>query len=87
MCRVTASELRLDGGCFAVGLKDGILEREEGFLSSGFAAQIARDGDIDYTAGRYGRGKENGGKFDLKMEQVSQGKYRALLDRFLASNG
>lgn len=62
---IPAADYRWGGGSKAVGGKDGRLERGEGFLGDRFGVGIARDCDVYYGAGGYGRREKDGGKFDL----------------------
>ena len=41
------------------------MESGERLMGEGFGMGIAGDGDVDYGAGGYGGGEEDGGKFDL----------------------
>jgi hypothetical protein len=54
----------------AVGVVDFGLEVEEGGSGGGFGGEVAGDGYVDYAAGRDGRGKEDGGKFNLGLVLV-----------------
>lgn len=66
MSGVSAAEIGRGGGSEAVGFEDGLLKGREFLLREGFGMGVAGDGDVDYGAGSYGRGEENGGKFDLE---------------------
>ena len=65
MCCVAEGEGGRGGGAEAVGCEDGGLEGAEGGGVLGFESRVAGDGDVDYAAGDYGGGKEDGGEFDL----------------------
>jgi len=54
----------------AVGVVDLGLEVEEGRLGGVFGSVVAGDGYVDYAAGGYGGGKEDGGEFDLEKVLV-----------------
>ena len=65
MSGVSAAKYWGGGRGEAVGLEDGGLEVGEVFLGGNFGGGISGDGYVYYRAGRYGRGKEDGGEFDL----------------------
>ena len=66
MSGVSAAEDWRGGGSEAVGFEDGGLEGGELLVGDGFRMGVAGDGDVDYGAGGYRRGKKDGGKFDLE---------------------
>ena len=66
MSGVSAAEDGRGWGSEAVGFEDGLLEGRELLLGEGFGMGVAGDCDVDYGAGGYGRGEEDGGEFDLE---------------------